>query len=1273
MLLIAGLLGVSMLSAQDQQVRINEIVAVNETGLADADGDHPDWIELFNAGPEAVNLAGWSLTDDPAEPKKWIFPDTVLGSGSFMVVFASGKNRYTPGGEMHTGFRLDGDGEYLALMGFLGDTVTRFYPAFPEMTADVSYGAYQDTYVQFTLPTPGAPNNAASLVLPPPLITVPHGLFDQDFQVELVSPLEDVEIYYTTDGSLPASDAGNYYNGPLTISGTTVLRAVTSRDDTHYSKVSTATYIFPGDVVSQPNDPEGYPAEWGPYTAISGTAVADYEMDPELMADSAHAAEVVEGLKSIPTMSLVTDPGYLFSHSTDPETGGIYIYTGPPLSPTDDGLGKGWERPVSVEYFNAEGQESFQVDCGLRLQGGHSRRPEKSPKHSFRLVFRDEYGPTRLDFPLFGEDGAATSFNTLILRAGFGLSWIHHEHEERRKGQYQRDIWAKDTQRELGHPSSRSEYVHLYINGIYWGIYAPSERMDSDFAASYMGGDDSDYDVIKDYQDVANGSIDAWNTMMGMANAGLADNESYQAIQGNNPDGSYNPSLEGWVDVANLTDYMLVNFYGGNTDWDHHNWAAMRNRADPGKGFRFFCWDSEHILKSLSENVIGENNPDCPSRVFQALRANEAYRVFFGDRVHELCFNGGPLTPEAVLARWNVRTGQVEPVIPAEAARWGDYRRDVHQHQPDGPFDVYTYEDYWIPERNFLVDEYFPNRTLNLIAQLRSAGLYPMLDAPEFFVDGEAWPAGGITRGAPLAMTSSEGVVYYTLDGTDPAVWGFESGLQEVLVEEDHTKYVHVPDGATGNEWRTGTDFDHSGWEVCSGAPGGIGYEEETGYVDLITLDVGDRMSGGTGDPNTSCLVRVLFELEPGDAERFASLLLKMQYDDGFAAFLNGVRVAEANAPFELEWNSAAGDTHEALAPEVFDLSAHLDLLREGTNLLAIQGLNRNTTSSDFLVSLSLTASEEVTSAISKQAALYSEPVPLDHSVRVVARTYHEGSWSAAMKGIVSFEDDLEDLRITEIHYHPEASEFAGSQDLEFVELKNIGTATLELGGVAFSEGIDFTFPSLAMAPGSFAVLASDDSAFYARYGFAPDGQYGGNLNNGGEFLLLQAPGGDTLSRFLYDNAWPWPVEADGLGYSLVPVEFDPPAIQSGPQNWRLSHEIGGSPGRDDTGPNSLPPDPQAEIQGMHLAQNYPNPFDGETYISFSLGKAARVELSVYNLMGQKVAQLAAGSFGSGTHLVSWPGTTDNGIQAAGGIYIYRIVVVDEHGTHTASRKMILY
>ncbi len=72
-------------------LRITELMASNNRTLADGNGDSSDWIELYNASTEALDLAGWRLTDDPEVLDKWTFPSYMLGADEYLVVFASGK------------------------------------------------------------------------------------------------------------------------------------------------------------------------------------------------------------------------------------------------------------------------------------------------------------------------------------------------------------------------------------------------------------------------------------------------------------------------------------------------------------------------------------------------------------------------------------------------------------------------------------------------------------------------------------------------------------------------------------------------------------------------------------------------------------------------------------------------------------------------------------------------------------------------------------------------------------------------------------------------------------------------------------------------------------------------------------------------------------------------------------------------------------------------------------------------------------------------------
>jgi len=748
------------LSAAENLI-ISEFLAINSSNLQDEDKEYSDWIEIQNTGVTAVSLKGYCLTDNPQLLTKWKFPDIKLEAGKFIIVFASEKNRTDPAKNLHTNFKLSGSGEFLALVSSVGNTIiSSFAPLYPAQAENVSYGFYNGKPVFFDQPTPGSQNILGKMVQLP-VFSKPRGFYNEAFSVTIDNPDPETKIYFTTNGIRPTAQNGKLYTEPIRIQTTTPLSAVAVKNGTETSVVVSNTYFFTDSILKQNNHPEGYPKEWGPFDAIPGIAPSDYEMDPEICNNATYKSKLPAAFQDLPSISIVTDPDNLFSHSTDPVTGGIYIYT----CPSGKGLGEGWERPASVEYYDPKNETRFQVNCALQLHGGASRVPEKTPKHSFRLEFKSELGPSKLDFPVFSESDATTQFNSLVLRANFGYTWLHWSATERKAPKYVQDSWAKDTQLAMGHHSAHNKFVHLFLNGIYWGMYNLCERLDEDFMGTYLKGKADDFDVIKDYAEVSNGDITIWNNLMAAANSGLSSMAAYQKIQGNNPDGTRNPAYQPLVDLENLTDYMLLNFYAGNNDWDHHNWVSARNKVEPGKGFKFFSWDAEHLFTNATLDVTKEDNPNCPSHLFTKLKDNAEFRVLLADRVQKWFFNDGVLTPESAAARYLKRTSEIEKAILCESARWGDYRRDVHPRDNDN--DLYTPEKYWNKTLDWLKNTYFPPRTDLVINQLRLSGIYPWINAPEFTHAG-----GALTDEIELGMNSATGTVYYTVNGIDPREMG---------------------------------------------------------------------------------------------------------------------------------------------------------------------------------------------------------------------------------------------------------------------------------------------------------------------------------------------------------------------------------------------------------------------------------------------------------------------------------------------------------------------
>ena len=537
-----------------------------------------------------------------------------------------------------------------------------------------------------------------------PRFDKPHGLYDvETLQVSITSE-QDAEIRYTLDGSTPTPQS-TLYTGPLQLSQTTIVRAAEVRGDSLCSPVATASYIFINSVLSQSNTPEGYPDTWGNYTQTWGTAIADYEMDPEMTRDKKLAPKIAQGLKDLPILSIVSDKDNFFSHENDTAKGGIYIFTGPPVG---DNTGHGWTRPASVELMGGPQEHDLSVTCGIRLHGGHGRLAEKNPKHSFRLVFKKQYGPGTLRYPIFGKD-EPDQFNQLVLRCHFGNSWQHWGENNRQKAQYTRDVWARRMQRHMGHTSVNALYVHLFLNGMYWGLYNIAERVDDQFGKSHLGGKKSDVDVIKIEEDGGNhheaseGDMEAWDMMVNIA--AKAANKKYYM------------QLDTLLDKDAFIDYMLINQYAGNTDWDHHNWYAIRSRGAENKGFKFLCWDTELIFDSRNENVLNKNNgKNYPTGIFHNLLKNEDFTRSYLKRAKEVLADDGPLGRASVVELWDSLYHTIEYAIYDEAARWGDYRRDVHPWQTQGQ--LYTVSDQYMTERNRLITKYFPVRSERVLKQI---------------------------------------------------------------------------------------------------------------------------------------------------------------------------------------------------------------------------------------------------------------------------------------------------------------------------------------------------------------------------------------------------------------------------------------------------------------------------------------------------------------------------------------------------------------------------
>ena len=492
----------------------------------------------------------------------------------------------------------------------------------------------------------------------------------------------------------------------------------------------------------------GFPERWGNTTPDHGIDPRVINPDPQAFRDA---------LLALPTLAITADLDDLFG----PE--GIYTHS--------DRRGVAWERPISLEYIDPLG-EDWQINCGLRIQGGAFRSHGLTRKHSLRVLFKAIYGPTRLPHPFFHPDpshpDAPTTFNGFTLRANSndGWQWRHAGAQPL----YIRDSFGRETHRAMGGISPRERWTHLYINGAYWGLYNPVERPDAAFGTDWLGGDRDDWDAVSN-DAAADGDTRAWTTLLNLARAGVDTPEALWHLEGKTPEGIRDPSLPVWLDVDPYIDYMLTNLWVGNTDWPHKNWWVGRPR-DGSFGFRFFMWDSEWSLglrSDLGTDRIGVNTG--VAIPWAALRNNPEFRHRVADRVHRHFSPGGalytapdapPLDPDdpaapdlernIPAARFAALAATVQPALLAESARWGD------QHTPAAP---YTVAAHWIPERDRLLADYFPHRSARVRQHLRAAGLDAPIPPPDLTPTPEA-----------ITLTAEAGVIWYTEDGTDPRLPG---------------------------------------------------------------------------------------------------------------------------------------------------------------------------------------------------------------------------------------------------------------------------------------------------------------------------------------------------------------------------------------------------------------------------------------------------------------------------------------------------------------------
>ena len=687
-------------------------------GVEPPEAEFADWFELHNAGASAVDLSGWSVSDDPALPTKFVFPSgTSIDAGGYLVVIADDREELNGSTVyLHCSFGLAAGGETLTLYDAASSVVSSLN--FPTQRVFQSYGRDPGgaTFGYLDQPTPGRAN-AGSFYgdrVDAPDFSIPGGFHSGSVSLTLTSETPGVTIRYTTDGTEPTESNGTAGTALTlnTINNKTghVIRARAFKAGLLPSKVKTHTYLL-----NQSSQLTGVPA-----LVFSG--------------DEGQTFYKPHGVLSIEGGTYV---------SSRWQSNGKSSYNIP------INRGRPYERAGFVEYFEPDG-DGFREDAGIRIAASSYSRPRmvlnqtaSSPfpsqsvqKPSFNVWFRGDYGDPDVDFPWVGDDYSVKRFEQLRARAG----------KNDIRNPFIVDELVRRLYHDMGQESALGVINTLYINGEFKGYYNLCERLREPFMRDHHNSD-GQWD-IRQVNEFAEGDSAEWDVMFSR----IGQNLDVQA--------NWDAALE-YIDPVAIADYYLVNAYAAMWDWPQNNWVAARERSPEGR-FRFYVWDAEGGFHSqgyfnpITRNTIVTDllsKNDTNSQVFQRLHASAEWRLIFADRVHKHMFNGGVID-DRDLVNSNIRQRKDELVSQFQPLLSFVHNQTVNQ----------SWYNNWVNQssgrRTYLFgpnDEHF-----------RDSNLWPVTFPPVFNQHG-----GEVSAGFSLSMTKAHpGTIYYTLDGSDPRAFG---------------------------------------------------------------------------------------------------------------------------------------------------------------------------------------------------------------------------------------------------------------------------------------------------------------------------------------------------------------------------------------------------------------------------------------------------------------------------------------------------------------------
>ncbi|MCF7808687.1 MAG: CotH kinase family protein [Candidatus Marinimicrobia bacterium] len=583
-------------------VRINELQASNTNTISDPDfNDYADWIELYNAGTETADLGGLYLTDDLSEPLKWNIPDgTSIPANGYLLIWADDQNS-----GLHTNFKLSADGEQLGLFASDGTPIDTL--SYPPQTANHSYGRIPDgssSWFSIQFPTPGYTNTDQAQTRAP-IFSQAAGFYANGLILGMTPDQVDTYIYYTLDGSEPDQNS-QYYQSPLTIDQTTVVRARAYGTGLVPSRIVTATYF-------------------------------------------------VETATELPVISLSTNPANFWDDEI-----GIYVEGSNGISGycvnSPRNWNQDWERPVHLEFFKAGGEFWHETNAGVKIGGGCTRKYDQK---SLSVHFRGEYGYPRLDLRLF-EDLTFTSYNNFMLRNN-GQDWYRALFRDGLIHTLVKDRMNVDWQ--------AYQPAILFLNGEYWGLHSFREKHNEHYLANRYGFDPDEIDILSGNADIKQGSDQSYLDLLNFIRTNDPDNAgNYAQICARMDMDNYLDYVITEIYTAN-TDWPggNIKFWrpqitGGKWRWILYDTDMSLGATSRGE------FDSNTLQNASSPTETYYANPVWSTELLRRLLGSTAFRQAFVQRFAGHL--NTTFAPDRVLSIADSLSANIAPEIPHHISKW---------------------------------------------------------------------------------------------------------------------------------------------------------------------------------------------------------------------------------------------------------------------------------------------------------------------------------------------------------------------------------------------------------------------------------------------------------------------------------------------------------------------------------------------------------------------------------------------------------------------------